>query len=80
MGQMDRRVKLGVSALPAAKETQATKVLMVTLETSVNVVPVELQEKRGIPVALEDLVPPARLEMLDQRGRREVLDHLANLD
>lgn len=38
MGQMDRRVKLDGSVLPAAKETQATEVLMVTQEMSVNVV------------------------------------------
>lgn len=80
MVQMDRRVKSDGSALPAAKETQATEVLMVTPEMSVNVVSLELMEKRVIPVDLEDLVPLARLERLDQRERGEVLDHLVSLD
>lgn len=78
--QMDRRVKLDVSALLAAKETQATEVPMVTLETLVNVVSLELTETREIPDALENPVPLAHLESLDQRERGEVLDHLASLD
>jgi len=80
MGQMDRRVKLDESALPAAKETQATEVPMVTLETLVNVVSLELTDKREIQDALENLVPLAHLESLDQREIGEVLDHLASLE
>lgn len=80
MEQMDRRVKSDGSALPAAKETQATEVLTVTPETSVNAVSVELTERRVILVDLEDLAPPAPPESLDQRAREEVLDHLASLD
>lgn len=80
MGQMDRRVNLDGSVLPAAKETQATEVPMVIPETSVNVVSEELEETRVMPVALEDLVPLARPERLDRRESVEVLDHLANPD
>lgn len=80
MEQMDRRVKLDASVLLAAKEIQATEVLMVTPEMSVSVVPLELMERRVILVALEDLVPLARVESLDQRERGEVLDHLEYLD
>lgn len=67
-------------ALPAAKETQATEVLMVIQETSVNVVFLELMEKKEIPVALVDPVLLARLESLDPREKGEVLDHLATLE
>lgn len=79
-GQMGRRVKLGESALQAAKETQATGVLTVTLEMSVNVVLPELMETREILGALEDLVRLAQTEMVDQRERGEVLDHLVFLE
>lgn len=79
-GQMGRRVKLGESALQAAKETQATEVLTVTLEMSVNVVLPELMETREILGALEDLVRLAQTEMVDQRERGEVLDHLVFLE
>lgn len=79
MGQMDRRVNSGGSELPAAKETQATEVPMVTLETWVSVVHLELMARREILVVLEDLAPLAHLEMLDQRENEEVLDHLVPL-
>lgn len=58
-GETDKRVKLDASVLLAAKETQATEVLMVILETSVNVVFLELTERREILVAL---VEPAHLD------------------
>lgn len=80
MGQMGRRVKLGESALQAAKETQATAVLTVTLEMSVNVGLLELMETREILGALEDLARLAQTEILDQRERGEVLDHLVFLE
>lgn len=79
-GQMGRRVKLGESALQAAKETQATGVLTVTLEMSVKVVLPDLMETREILGALEDLVRLAQTEMVDQRERGEVLDHLVFLE
>lgn len=66
--------------LPAAKEIQATEVLMVTPVALVNVVPLDLMETRVIQVALEELAPLAHLERLDQREKGEVLDHLASLD
>lgn len=78
-GLMDRRVKLDGLAPPAAKETQATEVLMDTPEMSANVVLVVRMETREIPDALVDLVPLAQLEWKDPRGRGEVLDHLASL-
>jgi len=78
--QMGRRVKLDGLVLPAAKETQATGVLMVTPEMLVSVVSLELLERREILDALEDLVPLAHRETLDQRERVEVLDHLVFLE
>lgn len=80
MVQMDRRVKLDGLALLDAKETQATEVPMVTLETSVNVVYLELMETKEIPVALVEPAPLDHLESQDQRERGEVLDHLGTLE
>lgn len=77
---MARRVKLDGLALQDVKETQATEDLMVTPEMSVNVVSWEQMERREILDALEDLVPLAQLESLDQEETGEVLDHLACLD
>lgn len=80
MELMDRRVKSDGSVLPAAKEIQATEVLMVTPETSANEVPLEPMERREILVGLEDLDLLDQVEKLDQRVSGEVLDHLASLD
>lgn len=79
-GEMDKRVKLDASVLPAAKETQATEALMVILEMLVNMVRLALMEIWEIPVALGDLVQLAQLETLDQRVKGEVLGRLAFLD
>lgn len=79
-GQMGRRVKLDGLELQVAKETQATEVLMVTLEMLVSVALVELMERREMLDALEDPVPLAHLESPDQRERGGVLDHLVFLD
>lgn len=79
-GRMGRRVKLDGLALQAAKETQATEVPRVTLETLVIVVFQERMERREILDALEDLVFLAHLETLDQRERGEVMDHLVFLE
>lgn len=68
------------SGLQAAKETQETEVLMVTPETLVIVVPLELMEKREILDVPEDLAPLVHLEGADQRERGEALDHLVFLD
>lgn len=80
MGEMDKRVKLDASVLLAAKETQATEVLMVIPETLANMVRLALMETREIPVALGNLVQLAQLETLDQREKEEVLGRLAFLD
>lgn len=78
--EMDRREKLVVSVPPAAKETQATEALMVTLETLVSVVLLELQETRETLVARAELAHLERAETLDQRVRGEVLVLPASLD
>lgn len=80
MEQMDRRVNLVGSELPAAKETQATEVLMVTPEMLANLVLLELMERRVMLDVLEDLVPLAHLERSDRRESWEVLDCLAILE
>lgn len=79
MAEMDRRVKLVVSVLPGAKETQATEALMVTLEMLVSVVLLELRETRETLVALADLAHLERAEMLDLRVRGAVLVPPASL-
>ncbi|KAE8277391.1 Collagen alpha-2(VI) chain Precursor [Larimichthys crocea] len=90
-GEIGTQGKKGVAGIPGRNGTDGQKsiyggvlmlcrVLMATLEMSVNVVPRELTEIRVIPVALEDLAPLAQLEILVQREKQEVPDHLASLD
>ncbi|MEY6412368.1 hypothetical protein WJF12_23370, partial [Salmonella enterica subsp. enterica serovar Corvallis] len=74
---MDKRANWDGLVLQVAKEIQATEVLMVTPETSVNVVLQELMERRVTLGAQEKLVPLAQMEKVEHRERGEVLDHLA---
>lgn len=78
--EMDKRVKSAVSVHLDAKETQGTEALMVILETSVNVVLLELQGRREMLVAPADLARLESLELLDQRVRGALLVHPAPLD
>lgn len=78
--EMDKRVKSAVSVHLAAKETQGTEALTVTLETLVSAVFLELEAIREMLVVPADLAHLENLELQDQRVRGAVLVHPAPLD